>query len=114
MFAGHYQLEAQSKMWVFFQDKGPEVEQQLLHPVRFLSETALERRKERQIAFTISDLPVYEGYLSRLETMGLKPLMRSRWLNAVVVDLPSSRVDEVAALPCVSHIQRVQTLVRTR
>lgn len=103
--------KAQETMWVFFADKGSAVQEQLQHPENYLSPAALERRSEKGLAFSESDLPVADAYLARLCQAGLKVVGTSRWLNAAAVegDLDWERI---AALPEVVAMRPVATFTR--
>lgn len=56
------------------------------------------------------DRPVAPNYLDRLRALGVEPLVRSCWLNAVSARLSSETRAQVAALPFVQETQRVATL----
>lgn len=88
--------------WVFFNDKGPQAETQLLHPETYLSQRALERRAKNRLPVDVTDVPVYAPYVRQLEATGAPVAVTSRWLNAAFVDGPVPKA--VERLPCVARI----------
>lgn len=101
---------AQTRMWVFLADKGANTQAKLQQPARFLSEKALENRKEKGIALTEEDLPVLNEYVTALNRYDCKVLSTSRWLNAVAVEIPQNCEEEVRDLCFVTGIKPIQSL----
>ncbi len=75
------------KVWVFFTDKGPSVDTKVAHPEKYLSLKAIYRRQNQDIDIHESDVPVYNGYLDIINDLGVKVVGRSKWLNAVSVEI---------------------------
>ncbi|MEM7657552.1 MAG: S8 family serine peptidase [Bacteroidota bacterium] len=72
-------LFAQTHLWVFLEDKGPEVVASL-------------------------DVPVHETYLQELEQLGWSVVSTSRWLNAAVIEADGVDPDQIISLPFVTEI----------
>lgn len=92
---------------VYLKDKGRGgycIEQ----PEKFLSEEALQRRRQRGIAITESDLPIDNRYIEALEQTGGRKVVQSRWMSTVVIALTDSlQVDRLKALPMVDSVKWV-------
>lgn len=106
--------QAQERFWVFFTDKGNEIECQLEQPEAFLSTEAISLKSEKGISITASDLPVNGAYVSALEAQNLNVISTSRWLNAAVVEAPFARREEVETFGFVRDTRIVHTLVANR
>ncbi|MEO0468800.1 MAG: S8 family serine peptidase [Bacteroidota bacterium] len=102
---------AQERMWVFFTDKGPEVNCQLTQPENLLGPEAIAKRKQLSIPLTESDVPVYADYVAQTAEIA-QPISRSRWLNAVVVEGDAKDFQQILDLPFVRDIRPVATLVK--
>lgn len=68
-------------------------------PEAFLSQRALDRRKKQNIAITAADIPVSKSYIDQLASKGYKIIGTSKWLNAVLIDLPNADISAILALP---------------
>jgi hypothetical protein len=100
--------------WVTFADKGARDEadrrERLARAEAALTPRARARRLRAGLGTGLdeSDLPLEPSYLRALEDLGLRPFAASRWLNRVAVRAPGGRVAEIAALPFVAHVSRVE------
>lgn len=106
--------QAQERFWVFFTDKGNEIECQLEQAETFLSTEAISLKAEKGIPITASDLPVNGAYVSALKAQNLDVISTSRWLNAAVVEAPFARREEVETFAFVRDTRIVHTLVANR
>ncbi len=73
-------------VWVFFTDKGPNIERYYQNPLLVVSEKSLKRREKvvgnkPLIGFT--DLPVYQNYIQQVQSTGFKINQRTRWFNGI-------------------------------
>lgn len=92
---------------VYLKDKAESV-YELDDPGSFLSEEALVRRQLRNIEVTEEDIPVSPIYIERLQELGTKPVVSSKWMNTVVVATEdSSVVTRIAALEMVDSVKWV-------
>lgn len=107
--------EAPVKLWIFFTDKetaSPEANARSSFPV---SDAALARRQRRGTRVSAEiDRPVATRHLDQLARLGIRPLVESRWLNAVSAFVSPSQVEAVAALPFVKEIRPVARFVPAR
>lgn len=112
------QSEGPVKIWVYFRDKGVADRDRaaaLAELRRSYDPLVAQRRLVRGAAakaggpmFTVRDLPVPAGYVSQVQTAGLRLANTSRWLNAVSGWADQATIEELAALSCTERI----TLVR--
>ena len=89
-FLGYRNYEKQ-KYWIFFKDKGFStitIQDKLLNFKKNLPEKVLRRRLKTlqpDKIIDISDLPLYQHYLNKLQALQIKPIVKSKWLNATSV-----------------------------
>ncbi|MFO7370031.1 MAG: S8 family serine peptidase [Bacteroidales bacterium] len=62
------------------------------NPAEFLSQKALERRKNQGIPITHNDLPVSQVYIDSLKWAGAKVLHTSKWLNTATIQVSDSLI----------------------
>ena len=77
------------KFWVEFKDKigTPYL---ISRPEEFLSRRAIERRNKAGVAVNWNDLPPNPTYIKTVGETGAKILLRSRWMNAVLIETTDS------------------------
>lgn len=96
-----------NKYWVHFankQDNGYTLE----NPSEYLSPRALERREKFGIAIDSSDLPIAEYYVEQVKLAGANILHRSKWFNAVSIEVNDSNVaNTIRQLPFVIQMEPV-------
>jgi serine protease AprX len=108
-----------TKIWVLFTDKGISDNVSLKAALSQVESNFSERSIRRRInrtkkaeTFDFYDLPVYQGYIQRLESMGIEILRQSRWLNAVSIYADYEMANRIAALSFVAEIRPVLTATR--
>lgn len=100
------------KYWVFLTDKIESAGKTASVEAGYLSEAALTRRLQKATRIDeVLDVPVSKTYVSTLQSLGLEPIVKSRWLNAVSVYLDASQIEDVRALPFVNRIHPVGKLL---
>lgn len=96
-----------NRYMVFFIDKSGS-EYSIDSPEEFLSEKALERRSKQNISIKANDLPVSKNYINALSSIDLVEVYFStKWMNGVLIQTRESAIDEISALPFVSHVEYV-------
>lgn len=92
---------------VYLKDKG-NTGYSIDRPEEFLSKEALERRAQRKVAVTSSDIPISESYIDSLSSTGAEPVAQSKWMSTVVMNsLDSLVVDKLKALSFVDSVKWV-------
>ena len=97
-----------AKYWIFLTDKiGPAGKIALVEPDH-LTQKAFDRRQLRGRPRSATlDAPLSASYLQALEEMGIEPVIKSRWLNAVSAWLTSEQVDRLNKIAFVREIRPV-------
>jgi serine protease AprX len=110
---------APGKYWVKFTDKNG-TPYSLDNPSAFLSPRTVANRIARGIGFDERDLPVNPDYVSQLLGVGNLHLHnRSRWFNAVTVEvadtlLEAVTLEAIAQLPMVAEVRNTHRAVSSR
>lgn len=90
------------KFRLILKDKG-KTKYKVEKPQEFLSQEAIERRRQQGIAIDETDLPISEKYLKDIEKAGGVVVAKSKWLSSVAVHCSdSTMVDRFKELPFVS------------
>ncbi len=109
------QLNARDyRVWVFLSDKGENISKRISQPEKFLSQESIQNKKQKGIKITEGDLPVWSSYLETLGHYDCKMLGKSRWLNAVAVQVPDNCLEEVTSLCFVTEVKPMITLTVSR
>lgn len=83
-------------------------------PEQFLSARAISRRQRQGIAVTERDLPVNPTYVQGLRQAGAKVIYTSRWLNAALVEVATTGLAPLLALPYVAGQETGRVLNNVR
>ena len=97
--------KAQNFYWIGFTDKAG-TEFSLDEPQQYLSERAIQRRQNQNIAIDSLDLPVSRIYVDSILTLDVELVHSSKWLNGITV---KTKVDTMEIdFPDWSFIKEVQ------
>ncbi|MCB0396682.1 MAG: S8 family serine peptidase [Flavobacteriales bacterium] len=106
------QQNEHQRYWVQFDHKSSST-YSVDRPHEFLSERAIARRQRQGIPITENDLPVSPAYVQELSAAGLTVVHRSRWFNAVTVEVPDEQsLARMMTLPFVTSVQPVHRYAR--
>ncbi len=95
------------KYWVQLADK-QDNGYTLDNPSAYLTPRALERRNKFGIGIDSTDMPITEAYVTQIAATGATVLHRSRWFNALSVQVTDTNmVNAIRSLPFVVRIQPV-------
>lgn len=97
-------------VWIFFTDKNVTTKDEFDRKASAVSihERALKRRaKVDKAEVLFADLPVADQYIEQISALGGTLRRKSRWLNAASFNLPTSSLDQIAALPFVHRVSPV-------
>jgi subtilisin family serine protease len=100
----------QIKAWIYFTDKTPLAEATLQKAQQILTERAVQRRLKVKSAENLldeSDLPINPDYMETIRPFVTRIRARSRWLNAVSVEMDFARLSAIRELDCVKKIAPV-------
>ncbi len=101
--------------WIFFTDKGPNLQQRIKQAIPDLDLGCRRRRMKRTTSSQLVDaydVPVFEQYFKQISTMANKIRHQSRWLNAVSVEASGQILQTIAAFTFVRKIDRVKRFHR--
>jgi serine protease AprX len=98
---------APSRYWVKFSDKNGSPFS-VSAPEDFLSQRAIQRRANQNIAVVENDIPVNQTYIDAVAATGAQVLNRSKWHNSVtILSSDSAQIDAINALPFVVNVNAV-------
>jgi subtilisin family serine protease len=104
--------QARFTVWVFFRDKGQEIDSKMQAARSSRNPRALKRRM-RHLKHTPLideyDVPVEDQYIQRIRTVAIRIRHSSRWLNAVSAEVYGYAIQRIANLDCVKKIDRVRS-----
>ena len=98
------------KVWIYFKDKGLDIKAKLQKPVDLISERAIQRRLKvlnREELISNMDLPVAENYIQTILPYVKKIRAKSKWLNAVSVEIDSVNLSKIETFEFVDKITPV-------
>lgn len=97
-------------IWIFFNDKGPDVSGRLSDPELFLTKESIRRRQKRiksEIKFDERDLRVDQNYINELKAEGVQIKQVSKWFNAVSCYADKMQISKIASLRSVKKMDLV-------
>lgn len=100
--------------WIFFTDKGSNISEMLIAAEAKLTPRAYQRRLRNRAADNLVDfydLPVNSRYVREVASRVERVRHKSRWLNAVSVEIKKASVYNIAALSFVKKIDLVHKSV---
>jgi hypothetical protein len=99
-------------VWIFFKDKGHDLDKKMQAVQSFLNPRALKRRL-RHLKHTPLvdeyDVPVEDKYIQSVQSHTIRIRHRSRWLNAVSAEAYGYALQRIADLDFVKKIDRVRS-----
>ncbi len=102
----------QFTVWVYFKDKGPELDEKMQAIRSSLNHRALKRRL-RHLKYTPLvdeyDVPIEDKYIQSVQSHTIRIRHRSRWLNAVSAEVYGYAMQRIADLDFVKKIDRVRS-----
>ncbi|MCJ7555194.1 MAG: S8 family peptidase, partial [Ignavibacteriaceae bacterium] len=98
-------------VWIYFTDKGNDLQKFYSNPESVVSEKSLKRRYKvlaKNKAIDFLDLPVNEDYVDQLFSAGFILKHRSKWFNAVSGFANTNQINEISVYPFVKKIDIVE------
>lgn len=96
---------AQEDAWVYFNNK-PNAQYYLDNPLAMLSQRALDRRTNQNIAINIQDVPIHQSYVDQIEAIpAIEVKAKSKWMNAIHVRGSLEVINGLAEIEFVHHIE---------
>src|ERR1035437_2683840 len=88
-------------VWILFKDKGNSLNKFYSAPKNVVSELSLKRREkilDKSSLIDYTDLPVYTGYISKLQSEGFELKQISKWFNGVSGYITKQQFDNIVGL----------------
>jgi serine protease AprX len=98
-------------VWIFFSDKGGDLQNKLVHAENLLSEKNILRRKKLISSSSIVDfydIPVEEAYINTIRPYIKKIRHSSKWLNAVSAEVDKTQLEKISQFSFVKKIDIVR------
>ncbi|SDS81743.1 Por secretion system C-terminal sorting domain-containing protein [Winogradskyella sediminis] len=108
---------AQEDAWIYFTDK-PNVEVAIANPLSILTQKAIDRKQNHNIAIDERDVPVNEAYVTDIKSQtGIVVMAKSKWFNAVHIRGTEDAINALGNLTFVDRIdfanQNLNTSLRS-
>jgi hypothetical protein len=104
---------AQEDAWVYFNGK-PNAQLFFDNPLTELSQKALDRRTNQNIALDITDAPLETSYISQIKSSaGITVMAQSKWLNALHIQGTQVNINALKTLPFVQKIEFADKTLNT-
>ena len=108
---------AQEDAWIYFTDK-PNVDAAIANPLSILTQKAIDRKQNHNIAIDERDVPVNEAYITDIKSQtGIVVMAKSKWFNAVHVRGTEDAINVLGNLTFVDRIdfanQNLNTSLRS-
>jgi serine protease AprX len=96
---------SQEDAWVYFTNK-PNSQFYFENPLQMLSQRALDRRTNQNIAIDSKDVPMHQPYIDQIiAANGIEVKAKSKWLNALHVRGSIVNIQNLSSLSFVDHLQ---------
>lgn len=99
-------------VWIYFTDKGPDLEQKIIEArARLRPETLLRRLRLLDFEKITDelDVPVWENYILKVRPFLSRLRHASRWLNAISAEASGSNLRKIASWPFISRIEEIKS-----
>ena len=107
-----YNASEKHLVWIYFYDKGNNIDTYFADPTTIVSQKSLDRRSKvlpQNNLIDITDIPVNQDYITELIQNGFQLKQKSKWLNAVSGYANQLTINQAANLSFVKNIDIVGT-----
>ena len=97
-------------VWVFFKDKGNNIQNYFTKPTTVVSEKSLKRRSKvlsSDKLITLTDLPVNQSYIEQIQAEGFMLKQKSRWFNGISGWATKDELIQISGLDFVKQLDIV-------
>lgn len=101
-------------VWIYFTDKGKNVQRYFENPELVVSEKSLKRRAKSKAKVNLieySDIPINTMFIKQLKSHGIKIKHKSKWLNAVSCYATKTQIEKIQYLESVKQITQVKSYI---
>ncbi len=97
-------IKAQEDAWIYFKDK-PNAAQFIANPSTMLSQRALDRRANQNIAIDIYDVPLHQPYIDQITAQtGITVMAKSKWFNCLHIRGTQQNIETLENLSFVNQV----------
>lgn len=98
------------RVWVFFKDKGNQIEDYFSNFLIVVSEKSIRRRMKlnNESLLDFSDLPVYQNYIDQVKQTGFQLKNKSKWFNAISGFATKEQIVRISMFDFVKQIDLVK------
>lgn len=99
------------KVWIYFTDKGDNLERFYFNPELVVSKISLERRRKvltENNLIDYQDLPVNSNYINQIKDYVLEIKHPSRWFNSISAIVNPNQIYELINFPFIKEIELVE------
>ena len=99
------------KVWIYFTDKGENLNRYFLNPELVVSKASLERRKKvlpQNQLIDFQDLPVNQNYINQIKNYVVELKHPSRWFNSISAVITSDQIYDLINFPFVKEVELVE------
>ncbi|GAA3770948.1 S8 family serine peptidase [Flavobacterium ginsengiterrae] len=99
-----FSVFSQEEAWVYFNAK-PNAQSFFNNPLTELSQRALDRRTNQNIALGLNDAPIEASFIDQVKsTTGITVMAQSKWLNALHIRGTQANINALKTLSFVSKV----------
>jgi len=114
VFCGLFVFGQIEDAWVYFTDK-PLEEYYLENPLEMLSQRALDRRTNQNIALDFSDVPIHQPYINSIANLGtIQIKAKSKWSNAIHVRATKEDISDLLNFEFVESVNFADKLLNSQ
>ncbi|MFZ1520437.1 MAG: S8 family serine peptidase [Ignavibacteriaceae bacterium] len=102
-------------VWIYFSDKGNELDAYFSNPLSIVSQKSLDRRAkvlDQSELINFTDLPVNQSYTNQIVQNGFILKQKSKWFNAVSGYASETLINQIAQISFVRLIDVVGTFAK--
>ncbi len=104
-------------VWIYFKDKGKDIQKYYANPVSIVSEKSLRRRakvKPLNKLIDYTDIPLDKKYVDKITGYGIKIKQKSKWLNAISCYVTKPILQKLNKVPFIKKITEVKIYKRKK
>ncbi len=104
-------------VWIFFTDKGNDLQKRYPDPELVVSKKSIERRRKvisNKSVIDFNDYPVSDSYINQIISKGFVIKQKSKWFNAVSGFASQTEINQIASNSFVKKIDVVESLAKRK
>ena len=104
------------KVWIYFTDKGGNLEKFYNEPLKVVSEKSIKRRQKlnKESILDFSDLPVNNDYVEQVVSNGFNIKHKSKWFNAISGFATKEQINKILRFSFVNRVDLVKGFSKSK